>query len=401
MIPTRRLWALPALALALVLGACSTPDDLTTPTLEPQFGTANEDVATDIVVGASGAVFSLYNYVGPAGYEDYGDDYGYYYDLDEAARLSRYNATGGVVWQKKVLDAKCWDYYCHRYRAEAVHVDANNYTYVLLSEYYAGQPDDSRATVSYSVAKYAPMGEQVNTFYLGYFEAHKSSVAYKMAVDTSGNFYIAAQGNNYEGSNYLAKYTSSGNLVWKRASNTVPAYGTPTDLTVSSSGSIYVVGTKGLSRYSNAGDQVWSRTGLFDQVVISGSNIYTRYRKDIRKWDGNGKQLWLKTQSGLKTLVLQDLDGDGSGNIYLSGKYEVSGADWNAMTRKLNASGSTVWTKTYGTSAFDDAVGIATVSGSEIYTLGKTKGALAHRNLGLMDGYLRKTNSTGGLVWVR
>lgn len=77
-------------------------------------------------------------------------------------------------------------------------------------------------------------------------------------------------------------------------------------------------------------------------MTISGSNIYTRYRKDIRKWDGNGKQLWLKTQSGLKTLVLQDMDGDGSGNIYLSGKYEASGADWNAMTRKLNASGSIV-----------------------------------------------------------
>lgn len=154
--------------------------------------------------------------------------------------------------------------YCSRYRAEAVDVDANNYTYVLFTEYYASELDGYGPYVRYSVAKYAPMGEQVNTFYLGYFEANKNTVAYKMAVDKSGNFYIAAQGNDYEGSNYLAKYTSSGNLIWKRASNTVPAYGTPTDLTVSSSGSVYVVGTKGFSRYSNAGDLVWSKSGHFD-----------------------------------------------------------------------------------------------------------------------------------------
>ena len=37
-----------ALALTLVLGACSTPADLTTPTLEPQFGTADNDFGVDV-----------------------------------------------------------------------------------------------------------------------------------------------------------------------------------------------------------------------------------------------------------------------------------------------------------------------------------------------------------------
>lgn len=164
-----------------------------------------------------------------------------------------------------------------------------------------------------------------------------------------------------------------------------------------------MVGTKGLARYSNSGNLAWTKPGNFEQVMISGSNLYTRYRKEIRKWDGNGKQLWLKTQGGLNMLVLQDMDGDGNGNIYLSGKYEVSGPNWNAMVRKLNPNGASLWTKTYGTPAYDDAKGISTINGSEIYTTGLTKGSLGntHTNKGGEDGYLRELNSSGNPLWTR
>ncbi len=45
---TRRIWALPALALPLVLAACSMPEDLNVPTLEPQFGTRGNDSVEDV-----------------------------------------------------------------------------------------------------------------------------------------------------------------------------------------------------------------------------------------------------------------------------------------------------------------------------------------------------------------
>lgn len=60
-----------------------------------------------------------------------------------------------------------------------------------------------------------------------------------------------------------------------------------------------------------------------------------------------------------------------------------------------------MWTKIYGTSAYDDALGIATITGSEIYTTGETQGSLAHTNIGGRDGYLRKFSSSGGTVWTR
>ncbi|CAA9301802.1 MAG: hypothetical protein AVDCRST_MAG93-4660, partial [uncultured Chloroflexia bacterium] len=112
-------------------------------------------------------------------------------------------------------------------------------------------------------------------------------------------------------------------------------------------------------------------------------------------------------QTGLSTMVFQDMDGDGSGNVYLSGKYDAdssSNLSMNAFARKLNSSGTVLFTKTYGTPAYDDARGIATISGSEVYVTGETQGSLAHTNRGgpeNRDGYLRKFSSSGGTVWTR
>lgn len=95
------------------------------------------------------------------------------------------------------------------------------------------------------------------------------------------------------------------------------------------------------------------------------------------------------------------MDGDGNGNVYLSGAYQISSSNWNAMVRKLNSSGASLWTKTYGTPAYDDAKGTATITGSEIYITGRTDGNLAHTNKGGEDGYLRKLNSSGNPLWTR
>ena len=163
-----------------------------------------------------------------------------------------------------------------------------------------------------------------------------------------------------------------------------------------------MVGTNGFSRYSSAGDLVWNKTGTFEQVSISGSNLYTRYRTTVRKHDSNGNTLWSKVQSGLSTMIFQSMDGDGSGNVYLSGKYQASSGNFNAMVRKLNSSGTVLFTKTYGTSAYDDALGIATITGSEIYTTGETQGSLPPlTNIGGRDAYLRKQGSTGVAVWTK
>lgn len=74
--------------------------------------------------------------------------------------------------------------------------------------------------------------------------------------------------------------------------------------------------------------------------------------------------------------MVQDTTGDANGNLYLSRKYQASTGNFNAFARKLNSSGSVLWTKTYGTPTYDDARGITTLSGNEIYTIGEMQGSL-------------------------
>jgi hypothetical protein len=405
MIHTRRTWALPALALTLMLGACSTPDDLNAPELEPQFGTADDEVGFDVSFYSTGRIYALSerDYVVEDGYyDDYYEEYGDLYY--ESLELHRYDANGNPAQTSIIESDACSDASEYNYCSESpnniqplgLYTDSKSFVYVLFL-------NTSYDDVQYYVYKVDSTGNVVRRIFLGGYEVDFNTRV-SAAVDASGNIYVGKTIRDYESSTdtfvstgIVAKYSTSGTLLWQRTSTV----GNPTNITVSSSGSVYVVGDKGIARYTNSGNFNWTKLGNFEEVMISGSNLYTRYRTNIFKFDGNGKQLWKRTQSGLTSPSFADMKGDGSGNVYLAGKYNASSTNRNAFIRKLNSSGSVLWTKTYGTSAYDDARAIATINGSEIYTIGETQGSLAHTNIGGSDAYLRKVNSSGNLVWTR
>lgn len=394
----------------LFISACSTPDDLTPPTLEPQFGTAADDIGEDVAVAPTGEVYALS--------EEFSR--GIFYKV----LLHRYNGSGTLVWSREVASANCSDYPECRYpTARTLQVDAQGNTYALVASYANYSFLDTYDSVSYTVYKYDAAGNRVGRFdvganawaigKIGRQEQHEYAV--DVAVDGGGNVYVAREQYTLDPDDLsvtyayvVAKYATNGALLWQRLSTV----GTPYGVTVSRSGSVYVVGTTGLARYTNDGNLTWTvkadnSRGVLENagnVVVSGSNLYTRSGKDIRKYDGTGKQLWLKTQGSLDTIVVQDMTGDADGNLYLSGKYRVSTGNFSAFARKLSVSGSVLFTKTYGTTAYDDARGVATLSGSEIYLTGETQGSLAHPNRGgpeNRDGYVRKLNSSGNRIWTR
>lgn len=146
----------------------------------------------------------------------------------------------------------------------------------------------------------------------------------------------------------------------------------------------------------------WAKAGAATDIAVSGtSNVYVRNLTTVRKLDADGKQVWSKAQSGLSGMVVGDMTTDSSANVYLTGKYNASSSNRDVFTRKLNSGGTTVLTKTFGTTAYDDARGVATLSGSEIYVTGATQGSLAHPYRGgESDGYVRKLSS-GTTVWTR
>lgn len=409
---TRRIWALPALALTLVLAACSTPEDLNVPTLEPQFGTDDEDRGVDVATISTGRIYSLSEQFGP---EYAQTEEGSIYEDGTYSKvlLERRDSSGNVTWSRDVASAQClgsqsdydydndYDYYyysCSSVKPISVFADTQGNVSVLTSRSYSYENYDygySSEEVTYTIQKYDASGNYVSE--VSFYDAGVNLYPIEFAVDGSGNFYVARRDGD-TALDSVAKYSTSGGLIWQRTSTV----GTPADITVSSSGSVYVAGSTGYARYSSTGGLTWTKTGASEEIIVSGSNIYTRYRTTVRKHDSTGKVLWSKVQSGLSTMIFQAMDGDGSGNVYLSGKYQASSGNFNAMVRKLNSSGTVLFTKTYGTSAYDDALGVATITGSEIYTTGETQGSLSPlTNIGGRDAYLRKFSSTGGTVWTK
>ena len=230
-------------------------------------------------------------------------------------------------------------------------------------------------------------------------------------MDATGNLYVAGDNNRAEGEDclkeqyndpyleFLSRYNPSGNLVWWRALS----IGVPQDMGVSSSGSVYVVGTQGLRRYSPSGGLAWSKSGGGDaaHLALTATHLYVRNGNTLKQYSGSGSLKWSRTMSGLTAPVFADLAGDSNGNVYLVGQTTTSRGDRDPLVRKVNATGAVVWTKSFGSSVYDDATGVATLDGSEICVTGESRGSFAHRNLGGSDGYLRKMNSSGSRVWTR
>ena len=385
---TRRFGALAALALTLVLGACSTPADVSVPGLEAQFGGEYNDYGTDVSFSSSGRIFGLAE-EGSADYY-YDEDYDeYLYQSRDDVYLNRYDAGGRLVWSKYVVGGYYYELFDHGAEAMPISVqsDKNGVSYVFVSEQdsiYSGEYENV-------VYKYDLSGNLIRTIYLDYLEAQGASGA----VDSAGNLYFA----NTDGSaGYVSKYTTAGTLVWKRPLSV----GITADVSVASNGNVFVTGTTGVSRLTSSGSVAWTKVGAGDKIAASGTNVYVKNKATVRKLDVNGRQLWSKAQSGLSGIVVGDMTADASGNVYLTGKYSATTTNRNIFTRKLNSSGTVLFTKTFGTSAYDDARGIATINGSEIYITGSTQGSLAHAYRGgENDGYISKLSSSGSTVWTR
>jgi hypothetical protein len=95
---------------------------------------------------------------------------------------------------------------------------------------------------------------------------------------------------------------------------------------------------------------------------------------------------------------------DSSDNAYIvgntNGSLAGSRGGGDVFIRKYTPSGAIAWTKQFGTSAEDYASDVA-VSGSNIYVVGSTTGALAGSSKGNSDAFIRKYDPSGNVVWTR
>ena len=138
------------------------------------------------------------------------------------------------------------------------------------------------------------------------------------------------------------------------------------------------------------------------------------YAMYVIKQDSSGSPLWAKSFGGSEFVTGNAIAVDASGNSYATGYFRgslpvgnttltaVGGTDICVI--KLDASGSPLWAKSFGSSGSESGIDIAVDASGDSYTTGEFQGSLlvGHTTLtavGLYDMFVIKLNATGNPLW--
>jgi hypothetical protein len=283
-------------------------------------------------------------------------------------------------------------------------------------------PDLSGRTHNYFVLKYTAGGAQAWITQAGagangpnpLHPTYVSNIARGVAVDASGNVYVAGNTNgnlrdplagtgfttNYAGGStdaFVAKYDSAGNLLWTRLLGTTgndDAFGVATDGT-----NVYVTGTTtgGFPTFTNAGPN-----DIFLAKYDTSGNLVT----------GWPVQFGTAQDDHVNAITI-----DGSGNLYIAGGTfgGLSGSNHGPdpittlpstdlfVARINTTTGARTWITQLGTAYNDEAFGLATDSSGNIYVTGYTSGSLdtTTANAGTPDIFTVKLNSGGATQFIK
>ena len=213
-----------------------------------------------------------------------------------------------------------------------------------------------------------------------------------LAADGLGNIYISGwTGGDLAGTNtgitdaYLAKYEDSGTLQWTRQ------LGTSVDdrgrnVAADAWGNVYLLG--------------WT-DGDLGRMNAGGSDIF------LSKYDAEGNLHWTSQFGSSGDDRARGLALDGLGNAYVSGWTTGSlteqsfGAD-DAFLSKVDASGAVEWTRQFGSSGNDRAMGVAHDAFGSLFVTGTTSASFpGETSAGGTDTFLAKYDSGGAHQWTR
>jgi hypothetical protein len=227
--------------------------------------------------------------------------------------------------------------------------------------------------------------------------AMHSSRANGMALDASGNIYIAGDtsaglnGNTQSGNTdyFLAKYDSAGNLLWLRQDGQSAKSSLAQKVAVDSAGNILVVG------YTGGGLGGNSQLGLYDYFIA--------------KYAPDGTRTWIK-QMGASTVSTYAfaLGIDSSNNAYVAG-YTGGALNGNSLTglsdlyvAKYNAAGTLQWLEQDGVASKVSTVSaLKIISTDRIIVTGYTSGALGSQSqAGVYDMFVAEYSGSGARQWL-
>jgi hypothetical protein len=255
---------LAASTLTFLVSACSQPADIQTPTLISQFGGADDDFGAAVALTTTGQALVLSEQAGNNTANDHESD------VYESVLVKRYDSSGKLLLNKTLATQAC-DYNeqnCDNNGliAWSIHAGFGGYSHALVSSTFVA--GDAYDMAQHYVYKLDANGNVVTKLSVGASGSNfdgdfAGNNVVTMTTDDRGNIYVAHRQfdldyDTFSGTytNFTTKYSSNGVKLWQRTS----AVGIPMDITVSSSGSVYVVGTKGVARYTNSGNLTWTKS---------------------------------------------------------------------------------------------------------------------------------------------
>jgi uncharacterized delta-60 repeat protein len=289
-------------------------------TWQRRIGGSGDDVATGVIVDASGNIYAV-------GYESTSTN-----SFNYEALITKWDASGNLTWQRKIGGNDNDIFY-------GVTVDSSGNIYA------AGVDKSSAANNEAFITKWGASGNLTWQRRIG---GSNSDYFYGITTDTSGNIYAVGNeissnsNNNFEA--FITKWDASGNLIWQRkiGGNQIDCfYGVACD----SSGNIYAAGY---------------------EISSNGTNA----EAFITKWDASGNLTWQKKIGGSNTDKFFGVTTDTSGNIYAVGSEYSSIGGQEAFITKWSSSGTCVWQKRFGGSSDDLFNGVACDTSGNIYAVG-------------------------------
>jgi hypothetical protein len=168
-----------------------------------------------------------------------------------------------------------------------------------------------------------------------------------------------------------------------------------------------------LIKTNTYGDTLWTKTfGAADEefgssvqqttdggYILVGNTYLSGNSSDIWliKTNATGNTLWTKTYGGVHSESGLDVEQTTDGGYILVGYTYVSGNDYDIWLIKTNALGDTLWTKTFGGDYGDFGVSVEQTNDGG-YIVG---GNLDYGNGVNADIWLIKTDSNGDTLWTK
>lgn len=229
------------------------------------------------------------------------------------------------------------------------------------------------------------------------FGSTGGEIARGIGVDAAGNVYVAGDTNGtFPGQTsaggvdgWVRKYDANGTVLWTRQFGT-----SGNDLVGAFSGGIAV-----------APDGIY--IGGFTNGAFPGAINAGGFDAFLRKYGADGTVLWTRQFGTPGFDDIHDVAVDRDKGVYVAGSAigQLPGQTWaggsDAYVRRYDPDGTVVWTRQFGTPAFEHFSAIAFDS-TGVYAVGHTNAALpGQTSAGGFDAFVQRYTRDGDLEWTR